>query len=487
MKKNSFYTLGSLIILLICAFVFVILPAFTGSSAKQEKLPSFGKYNGKEIRYEQGTDFADFVSHYGQMFQSYGQQMDSSTYYYVFNYAFNSTVMKMAYTDEVKKAGYKVPKTAVNRQMLPYFNDENGKYSSKIYKQTPAATVASIKEEVEESLLSSRFYDDNFGSQTDIMGLNPLYGLKESNAELDFLNAMNVNKRGFNMAVFPLSDYPAEEKLAYGKNNAAKFVKYDLSAITITDESTAKTVAKRLANEEITFEDAISEYSEKNFTNTEGKLTYKYQYQIENMLSNKENLDEIAKLSVGAVSSIIQTTNGYTIFKCDAELVQPDFEASEIVDTISSYMNVYETSLIEDFFTAKAKDFTSAAMNSDFAAACTDFAIENVTIEPFPLNYGSATITHSVDTSVKGLANADTNENFLKTAFSLKLNEISAPIVMNNNVIVIQYTTENTDEGDDASISEITTYDESSTSEFIMNSPKLVNNFAEVYYQYLMN
>lgn len=457
MKKNSFYTLGSLIILLICAFVFVILPAFTGSSAKQEKLPAFGKYNGKEIRYEQGTDFADFVSNYGQMFQNYGQQIDSSTYYYIFNYAFNSTVMKMAYTDEVSKTGYKVPNSAVNRQLLPYFYDENGKYSSKLYKQTPANTIADLKKQIESSLYSSRYYDDNFGSETDIMGLNPLYGLKESGKELDFLNSLNTTKRGFNMAVFPLSDYPESEKVAYGKANASKFAKYDFSVITVSDKSTANTAAKRIANNEITFEDAISEYSEKNYSNTEGKLTYKYQYQIENILSNKDDMNTLASVAIGSVSDIIETSSGYTIFKSNAAVEQPDFTNTETIGTVGSYLSVYENTIIEDYFTNKAKDFTAAALNSDFASACTQFNIEKTEIAPFPLNYGSANIAHSVDTSIKGLANADTNENFLKTAFSLKQNEISSPIVLNNNVIILQFTVEETDPDDDAAISQIPT------------------------------
>ena len=42
MKKNTAYTIGSLIVLLICAFCFVVLPAFTGSEGQQNKLPPFG-------------------------------------------------------------------------------------------------------------------------------------------------------------------------------------------------------------------------------------------------------------------------------------------------------------------------------------------------------------------------------------------------------------------------------------------------------------
>ena len=114
MKKNTAYTIGSLIVLLICAFCFVILPAFTGSDAQQETLPAFGKFKGKEIKYEQGTDYYNYVSQYGQMYQNYGRQIDSSTYYYIFSYAFNATVQKMFYEDAVKSSGYIAPKSKIN-------------------------------------------------------------------------------------------------------------------------------------------------------------------------------------------------------------------------------------------------------------------------------------------------------------------------------------------------------------------------------------
>lgn len=489
MKKNTAYTIGSLIVLLICAFCFVVLPAFTGTSQKQDTLPSFGKYNGKEIKYEQGTDFYDFVSQYGQMFQNYGQQIDSSTYYYIFSYAFNSTVTKMAYTDAVKASGYKVPETAITRGLIPYFSDENGKYSSKLYKQTDAATIASLHSSVEDSLYTSRYNDDLFGSSTDSVGAYNLYGMKEADAELDFLANFGANKRGFNMAVFSMNDYPDEEKVKYGKANAAKFDKYDLSVVTVSDKSLASTIVKRINNNEITFEDAVSEYSDKLYSNTEGKLTTSYQYQIENLLQDKADIAKLAALSTGDLSDVIATNSTYSIFKKNAETAAPDFEAEDMKNTLSSYLKNYEISIIEDYFTAKAKDFTNEAMKSDFKAACEKLSVENVEIAPFPLNYGSVSITQSVDTSLSGLSYADTNENFLNTAFSLKMNEISAPLVMNNSVIVLQYTTNGDTETqeEEATISDISNFDGDSVNTAIMNSDKLENNFANVYFNNLMS
>lgn len=489
MKKNTAYTIGSLIILLICAFVFVILPVFTGSAGSQQgETPAFGKYNGKEIRYESGSDLQDYVQQYGQMFQQYGQQLDSSSYYSIFSYSFDATVMKYAYMDFVNESGYKVSEAAVKRGMLPYFTDEYGKYSDKVYRQASDSEKLKIQKKVTSGLTAQRYYDDNFGSSTEIFGNQALFGMKESNAELDFLSSYESKKRGFNMAVFPTKDYPEAEKIKFAKANAAKFNSYDLSVITVEDKSTASKVAKRIANGEITFEDAISEYSDKNYSTSEGKLNNKFQYQIENILNDKADLAKITDLSAGSVSEVVQTLIGYSIFKADSAKTAPDFEDASLPQVVTSYMTNYESTVIEDYFTAKAKDFTTEAMNTDFASACAKLEVNKVEVAPFPLNYGSVAISTSVDTTLEGLTGADTNENFLKTAFSLKMNEISSPIVMNDNVIVLQLTSEETAEAAEGSVlGELENYDQDSVHKYLMSSPKLENNFTSVYFEHYMN
>lgn len=489
MKKNTAYTIGSLIILLICAFCFVILPAFTGSGSKNpNEIPAFGKYNGKEIKYEQDSDFTTFVQQYGQMYHQYGQQMDASTYYYIFSNAFNATVMQYAYIDAVNKSGFEVPQNAINRAMLPYFSDENGNYSSKLYRSTPDSTKQELNTSFKKSLTASRFYDDNFGSSESFLGANALYGLKNSTAELDFIKKYDENKRGFNMAVFKLSDYPVEEKIAYGKENSAKFNKYDMSAITVSDKSTAETVLSRLNKNELTFEDAISEYSTKSYTDTEGKLTSSYQYQIENMLQDAAELSSVIGLAKDAVSSVIQTKSGYSIFKNNGDVTAPDFTSDTITNLVSSYLNAYESTRIEDYFTAKAKDFTAQAMKGDFENTCISNGAEFVEIDPFPLNYGNVALLGTLNTSSSGLANADTNETFLKKAFSMKLNEMSDPMVMSNAVVVIQYTIEAPAAEIETSIDgdELSKYDEDSAQSAILSSDKLENNFSNVYFDYMM-
>lgn len=490
MKKGVLYSAGSIIILIICLFSFV-LPSALGNNTNPNKLPDFGKYDGKAIRYEQNSDFANFVTYYADMYKNYGMQIDASSHYYIFSSAFNSAVIKEAYRSEVEKSGYKVPVKAVNRQLIPYFLDENGKYSEKLYKQADPAVVADTRASLESSLLANRFFDDVFGATGDIFGTTALYGLKYSDAELDFIKDYDLPKRGFDMVAFAKADYPEAEKINYAKNNIAKFTKYDMSVITCADKSTAEKVVNRIANNEITFVDAVSEYSDKNYSNTEGKLNNSYQYQLEMILSNKEDVAKLADLEVGKNSEVIQTTAGYSIFQANAKPVAADLESEEIKTVVSNYIKSYEATLVEDYFTAKATDFTSAAMNTSFEDACATMGVEKMVINPFPLNYASSSIASGIDYTLPGLSAAAENENFLKMAFSLKMNEISSPMVLDDFVVVIKYTNEVTTKDNEESsptiFTELDTYDESACQNAILKSPKLENNFVDVYFDNFMS
>lgn len=486
MKKNSVYTLGSLIILLICAFVFVILPAMTGSGEAVQKPLEFGKYNGKAIRYEQNSDMANAVSYYGQLYQMYGRELDSSAYSEIFYNAFNQTVLNYAYEDAVSKSGYSVPESAVTRQMIPYFS-ENGKYSSKLYRSTPKERIRELKENATKSLFSQRFYDDNFGADSDLVGSTALYGVKTSSKELDFVSSYGDKLRGFNAAIFALSDYPKEEKVAYGKANSEKFIKYNLSVISVDDKSTAASVAKRIAANEITFADAVSEYSTKSFSNAEGKLTNSYRYQIENILVEKADMDKIVALTADSVSEVIPTGAYFSIFKADSEAELPDFNSDTLINQVNSYIVTYENSILEDYFTEKAKAFAAEANKTSFKTAATTLSVKTTEIAPFPMNYGNVSVTGSLVSDEAAFRNADSNENFLKTAFSLSKDEISEPLLLNRYVIVLQLSKESAPAADaDKSLPDLSGFDRSSAQAAVLKSDKLENHFMEVYFREMM-
>lgn len=486
--KKGFYTAGLIIVLAVSAFAFILAPAMVGRG-NRDTLPPFGSYDGKKIKYEQGSDFADYVSKYADLFQRQGRQLDPQSNYYIFNYAFNAVVQKMAYTQAVAESGYAVPQSAVNRAMLPYFSDENGKYSQRKYRETPTSEIERRQKEIREELTMRRYTDDVFGSSEQFAG-TALYGLKSSENEIAFFENFGTEKRGFDMVSFSTDDYPDSEKEAYGRANAQKFIKYDMSIITCGEKSKAETVAKRLKNNEITFADAVNEYSTKNYSDANGKLTNSYRYEIERIIKNSDDVEKVVSLAKDATSAVIETNIGFSVFHADGSASDPDFTNEQTVKDVWSYLRSNEAGRIEDYYTDIAKNFAAEAASSGFEEAAKKIDAANTAIAPFPLNYGSVSFANSVDTSIQGLSGADTNKNFLQTAFSLKSNEISSPIVNGKNVLVLQYTNEVKDEPSENAASlagQIASSDESSASSHLMASPKLKNDLFTVYFNYFMN
>ncbi|MCR4733740.1 MAG: SurA N-terminal domain-containing protein [Treponema sp.] len=483
MKKGILYTVGSVIILILC-FIAFILPSSLGRGS-QSTIPVFGSYNKKQIRYDNKV-FQNAVQYYGQMYQYYGMEITPEIHYDIYKEAFKQAALATAYQESAEKTGLQIPDSAINRQLRTYFQDENGKYSEKLYRQADPTTVKNQRMDIEESIVRATFYEDNFGSKDASFGKDAFYGAKISDAEIAFLQNYGTDFRAFSLASFDKANYPEEEKAKYAAANKAKFAKYDMSVITVEDEVSANKVLARLNNNELSFLDAVTEYSIKNYSNTEGKVNSNYQYQIENMLDNKEDLAKLTDLEIGKISPVIKTRAGYSIFQADGEITEADLESDTVKRTVSSYITAYESTMIEDYFTAKAKEFVELAKNGDFEKACTETGATFVEIPAFPMNYGSVNVTESVDTSLDGLSNADKNENFLKTAFALKENELSEPLVLNNTIAVLKLTSVEKREVNTEDTSSLTTnvndYDSSSAESVILSNPNFKDNFSSVYF-----
>ena len=489
MKKGVLYTFGASIILIISFIAFVLPSSLRRASQEQEGLV-FGKWNNKKISYEYGSDFADFLSQYAQLLRNQG--MDINSYQYqLYNYAFNSTVVKYAQEDALKAAGYEVPQASINLQLKNYFKDADGKFSMKAYKQAEPSYIESLTKSIKNSLYTGRYYDDYFGTA---FGSHTLFGLKSPEAETEFIENFGNEKRAFRMVTFDTGNYPEEEQLNFGKANPEKFIKYDMTIITVDDKETANKVLSRIEKGQLTFEDAVVEYSKKSYSDSEGKLSNNSQYQIENILSNKEDLSKITTLAQDETSPAIETMMGISIFKNNASAIQPDFTTEDTLKDIKNYISIYENSVIEDYFVEQAKVFVKDAKASDLDTAAANY--ENVTIEDlaaFPLNYGSSSLYEAMDTSsITVLANADKSEDFLKQAFSVKLNDYTDPIIIGGDIVVLQYTgSETVEKAEDAEpsdyISQFQEFDQNATQDVVFKSSKLENNFLNVYIENFMS
>ena len=388
-KKDS-SKIGAVIILVISALVFLPFGASAvfQSIFNKQKVSSYGSYNGKNITYEPGTKFFITVSNLAQSYQAGGYKVDENSYYRIMREAFYQTVINMAFTDSVKKSGYIVPKEAVNRAVIERFTDPStGKFSQKAYNQTSAVDLEKLRKDIEESLVYRRYFYDLFGTDNEVsFNGTALYGLKRSGAEKKFLASMGAEKHSFDAVAFSTANFPKEEAVKFGKENAEKFIKYDLSVITVDDEQEAKALLKQINGNEITFADAASEKSQKYYSDAEGKNAGAYRYQIENMLDNVDSLAELEKLQKDEISAIIKTKRGYSIFKCDGSVVAADFEDSTVQDAVLGYINSNEKSYIENYFLEIAENFVSEAAISSFDNACKKFNVEKSEVQPFPVN-----------------------------------------------------------------------------------------------------
>ena len=231
--KKQFVYIGSIIILVISVLTFVVFgvgtEVFTALFGKQNQLPPFGKYDGKKIEYVAGSEFANLTSRFAENYKAQGYELNSQSEYYIFSQAFTQTIMNMAFNDAVKKSGYEVPESAVNRQMLPYFYDETGKYSPRLYNSIDDATKNKMRDSIKDELYYARYTDDLLGSINKLKD-SSLYGLKSTAKEKDFLSDMGKTKRSFNMASFSTADFPKDEAKKFAESHKELFVKYDISA-----------------------------------------------------------------------------------------------------------------------------------------------------------------------------------------------------------------------------------------------------------------
>ncbi|MGI5172589.1 peptidylprolyl isomerase [Treponema sp. OMZ 840] len=475
--------IGSVIILILAAVSFIVIPAMLPGA--QEKLPPLGSYKGKKIEYVQGSYFTEAVAYYDnlqkeRMSRENLQNTADGDMLSIFIQAFRDTVMTLAISDEVKKSGYIVPEPLVQRAMLPYFSNSSGTYSAKIFRDTPNNRKIEIRKQVENQLVYSRYSDD-------------ISNLKSSNAEIQFIADMNKAARSFDAAFFSTAEYPKEEAAAFGKNNPELFIKYDLSVITLETESEAKKLASRLKNNELVFTDALSEYSTKQYSDDKGALNNKYHYQLKNIVKSEDAFKELTALAQGGISGAIETSSGWSIFMCTGAAENADFADASMANLVYNYMTVYEAGIIEEYFINIAKDFSAQAAVQGFTEAALTYNAQTAEIPPFPINYGNTQLLGSIAFGIiPQLAEAQSNEKFLTTAFSLAEKEISEPLVLGQNIVVLQLKSIETDE---KVSSELLQYiyprytsqtDAAAVQSFFMASPHLKNNVFDVFFKHFM-
>lgn len=485
-KRNMLYG-GAIFILLLSVVTFVAIPT-AGTSVAANNSIVFGKWDGTPIEYAQDSYFIRQMQTISDQMKSQGQEINQYSYYSIMQSAFNSAVVRLAILDELKAAGYKVPQANVDKALIPYYQDANGRYSSKLYSETAESTRASRRKIMAEDLTAQRFIDDIFGDQ------NGTYGLKTATGETDLVKKMSGPERTFNYVAFSTSAYPESESAAWGMEHAELFAKHDLSLITVDTEATAKKVAGMLAKNELSFEDAVTTYSTRVGTDAAGKLTKSFRVDLNKLFTDAKDLDTVLTLEPGTLSGIVKADKNWALVRCDSATVEPDFSNAQVLAAVTSYINENERGRVEDYFVAKAKEFSEAANRNGLDAACSAFGVEKKTTSSFGINYGNVSILSPVpvDTATE-LSGAQSSETFFKTAFALSASTVSEPVLLGSNVVVLQLAEE---QAADPQIAGMIPqfYDyfsrswaQNALSSEYLKSDKLENSFLSTYLEYFLN
>ena len=479
-KKGLASKIGAIAILLIAAFAFIYVPGMS-RSAVNAGVEVYGKYDGEEITNENGSYFISALQQAYAEAEANGQEITNDYLYQLMESAFNQTVITMAFTDNVEKTGFVPTETEIVNRMIEYISSQS---------DDPAALVASMSNNDKNSLYDAakedisyaRYVDDFFGTDSG------LYGVKSAKAEADFVKNMNVYQRKFDMVSFSTNDYPKSELVAFGNNNADLFVKYDVSAVTASDEASLKSVLDQINKNEITFEDAVANLSTQRLTDENGKFTNNYNYQLKVNLTSDDDVNAVANLNVGDISGIIKMSSGYAIFRKDGANIPANFNDEAMLETLNAYMVSYEAGLIEDYYINLAEDFANDAVALGFDAAARKYGVESTEIGPFPINYGDSPMFSYLPTDA-ALSSASTSDAFFETAFGLSKNEISSPIVLGSNIVVLKYLDEVSGEPVDefTYMYYSTMMDNYEVQNATVYSDKVENNVLEVYFDQLLS
>lgn len=446
---------------------------------------SFGSWNGKSIAFAQGSYFATQVQAVKTQLESqgYSDSGDQFFAYQVWRRAFENTAIHMALLSEAQASGIAVSNSFLDAQMAshPAFI-EDGAFSRRRFREATTAVKASIRSEIRENALKERYVAD-------------AVSILPSNAEKNFIKAMAQPERAIEYVAFPFSSYPDSARLDFARANAGLFSKTALSKLTIT--SNAKEAADILAkvrNGTLSFEDAAKNYSKDQYASRGGDMGERYAWELKADFKDASALDAVVALSAGAVSDVYETSTGsWSFYKVNQAAAQPDFSASALVSSAGDYINRFEKGLVEDYFLKRAADFANAAA-SDFGSAAASQSLTVKSTSSFPLNYGGAldlgyfSLFNTLDTSNSPELNgADRNEAFLLAVFSLGSGELSKPLVLNDNVLVLRVSEIRSAE--ESTLGLIEAYYPSVLQESlsrdlasgIMKSPKLKDNFLDTF------
>jgi hypothetical protein len=480
--QRPFLYIFSLLILIIIVVTFVGGPIASGTASGRGRIV-FGTYAGDEIAYAQGNYFARQYQQIARQEQASGDSNNlQSQLRNIWRQAYNQTVFHVAIMQEAEKSGITVAASQVDRQIAqhPQFQ-ENGSFSAEAYQRASSQEKYALRNFLRESLIHDRFVRDK------------LQGMQTSQDEIDFVKGMADPERKFNVVAFKFSDYPASEVRAYGRENSELFREINISRITITSNADeAERVREQLVDRTTSFEELARTHSADRYAEDGGEVGWTYFYQLEREFEDNAALEQVLELDAGSLSEVLETRNGWVIYRVNEPAIPADLETEDGVQAVRSYMESFERGRIEDYLREQAEQFRTAAGEQSFVAAARDIGIEPSETPFFPVNYGNLPFFSRVSSAGGELENAAFRQDFLTEAFSIAEGEVTDPYVIRDSVVVMELVEEREPATDAVAFldsyygSLVQQFQASQIERSLIDQEKLDDNFSQTFSRYII-
>lgn len=434
--KKGVTSVGAAVIFILAAVTFVFIPAMTGGYG--EGAFTIGKWGTIVINNADGSEFTNnyrYLIGYAEQQKMMPDANGGQKYFFdkTAEIAFKVSAIETAMYAEAADAGYMPPDFLINKELIKYYFDSNGIYSDLRYQETPENQKAANLEAVKKFFCKTRYIADVFGDE------NKGGGLKSSSKELEYIKDMSQKERSFKYVAFNSDFFPKEEIIKYGRDHENNFYIHNFSMLIYENEDEAAKILTSLQKGSMTFEEAVSANKEDNLTEEDGKLKKAERSDINFLFPDNSDLEKIILLKPLELAPVVKTVYGtYAIVRCNAEPTKPDFESDSVIEKVFSEIKRTDYKIIEDYLVKHAEEFCIDARKESIEDAAKKFNIDIITSHSFALNYGSVNLFAAISPQKDpAFATANKNEDFLKKAFTLKDKEISSPLLLDGNVVVM--------------------------------------------------
>jgi peptidyl-prolyl cis-trans isomerase D len=428
-ETHPFLYAFSVVILIVIAVTFLGGPAISRAGGGGRII--FGYYKDKAIEFFPGNFFSQRKDIIADQLRQGGEQDDLQVQaYQVWRTAFDQTVLHTAILTEAEESGVWISEDKVDETLItsgPYTID--GQFSEERYKATPSTERMAYRKLYREQLIHEQYLEDIFRAR------------RESAKEKQFLASMVDEQRRFSLVSFPFDDYPKGEMEAFAEQHQERFRRIELSRILIkSNEREAREIRNKLIDRTGSFEELARAHSKDIYAEKGGDMGWRYYYDLEADFEDSEPVETIFQLQETEISPVLESRFGWVIYRCDTPALEPDFDVEETGQIVRDYVMRYEKGMIEDYILSQAESFRErvddvgflgATLETDYSVGLTDY---------FPLNYQSYYFLSPVRSPLErvNLSAAAFSEDFFIQAFSLAPGEVSSPILLDDQVIVLR-------------------------------------------------